>query len=490
MEIVRRNYIALLAVAIPTLIRILPEILAGSLPLGFDTVWTYAPFLKSVQSNGFDFSVASVESYHSAPLMYMLLGIVAFSNIEPILITKAVAPLLYGLLGFSLYYFARHGLAWNDRKCLSVAALSSLYFVPLRFSWDLYKNTLGYSFLILALSYLRPNPTPKEKWFFLLLAGLSILASEFTAALLGVICLLIFSWSFVGERRFEPLTVVVASASFLATFFYLGFLFPFNPPLSPLGSQEPLRISLYNYVGASQDVYVYPALKDVYSTVSILTAMVLVPILPLAFLGFYRERRLVVWTFALGIGAFSLTIIPFAAVPMWYRWLLMLTFPMLIFGAAGLARLANRFAVPVLGVMMILSLGFMVLPPENALPYFTNSHTLPYVPSSMLQNTVPLPDSFDIVKALRWLDGTRPKDSVLLASYAFVGWARLYSNVREIYEYGSADQVNNSNLSYYKHVYIIYWAMGSGWFEQSLLPTGTVEVHRSGQIALYELFGP
>jgi hypothetical protein len=490
MEIVRRNHVALIAVAIPTIVRIIPEILAGSLPLGFDSVWTYAPFLKSVQSNGFDFSVARVESYHSAPLMYLLLGIVAFSNMEPILITKAVAPLLYGLLGFSLYYFGRHGLKWDDRKCLSVVALSSLYFVPLRFSWDLYKNTLGYSFLILALSYLRPNPTPKEKRFFLLLAGLSILTSEFTAVLLGVICLLVFVWNLVGERNLDPLLVVVASEGFLATLFYLGFLFPFNPPLSPLGSQEPLRISLYNYVGASQDVYVYPALKDVYSTVSILAAMVLVPLLPLAFLGFYREKRLVVWTFALGIGAFSLAVTPFAAIPMWYRWLLMLTFPVLIFGAAGLARLANRFAVPILGVMMILSLGFMVLPPENALPYFTDSHTLPYVPSSMLQNTVPLPDSLYIVQALRWLDGTRSEDSVLLASYAFVGWARLYSNVREIYEYGSAVQVNNSNLSSYKHVYVIYWAVGNGWFQQSLLPTGSVEIYRSGQIALYELFRP
>jgi hypothetical protein len=490
MEIVRRNRLALLAVAIPTLLRIIPEGLAGPLPLGFDSVWTYAPFVKSVQSNGFGFSMANVESYNSAPLMYLLLGMIAFSRLEPILITKTVAPLLYGFLGFSMYYFVRHGLSWDDRKCLSAVVLSSLYFVPLRFSWDLYKNTLGYSFLILALSYLRPNPTPKEKRFFLLLAGLSILASEFTAVLLGVIGLLVLLWSFVRERNLDPLLVMVAGGSFLAMFFYLGLLFPFNPLISPLGSQGPWRISLYNYVGASQDVYVYPTLSDVYSTVSILAAMVIVPILPLAILGFYREKRLVVWTLALGIGAFSLAVTPFAAIPMWYRWLLMLTFPLLIFGAAGLARLANRFAVPILGVVMVLSLGFMVLPPESALPYFTNSHTLPYVPSSMLQNTVPLPDSIDIVKALRWFDGTRSEDSILLASYAFVGWARLYSSDPKIYEYGSAVQVNNSNLSSYKHLYVIYWAVGHGWFEQSLLPTGTVEIYRSGQISVYQLFRP
>src|SRR5216684_4485607 len=44
----------------PFAVRTVPEILAGPWPLGFDTVWVYAPFVKEVEMQGAGRAVAGV----------------------------------------------------------------------------------------------------------------------------------------------------------------------------------------------------------------------------------------------------------------------------------------------------------------------------------------------------------------------------------------------------------------------------------------------
>src|SRR6266851_6305548 len=92
---IRTRWLGIAAVSIPILVRSVPEILSGPYPLGFDTVWFYAPFVKSVEAQGFGVALLSLISTHSAPLMFVLLGIVAsLSKADPLLITKAFGPFL------------------------------------------------------------------------------------------------------------------------------------------------------------------------------------------------------------------------------------------------------------------------------------------------------------------------------------------------------------------------------------------------------------
>src|SRR5713226_2121753 len=51
----------------PFAIRTIPEILAGPWPLGFDTVWTYAPFVKQVETQGAGSAMDGVLGQHTAP---------------------------------------------------------------------------------------------------------------------------------------------------------------------------------------------------------------------------------------------------------------------------------------------------------------------------------------------------------------------------------------------------------------------------------------
>lgn len=56
----------------------------------------------------------------------------------------------------------------------------------------------------------------------------------------------------------------------------------------------------------------------------------------------------------------------------------------------------------------------------------------------------------------------------------------------EAHGFSHPDEVNHGNFSAYKHVFLVYWAIGQGWFRSSLLPFGMVEIRVSGRIAVYE----
>lgn len=142
LEATKSRRFLLLSILFPFFLRVIPEILAGPWPLGFDTVLSYAPFVKDVETQGLGSAFASFFTFnHPAPLVYVLLGFGAVATgAPPFAITKAAAPLLYGFLGLSLYYFGRRGLQWDQGKSLFLVLVTTLYFVPLRFSWDMHKN--------------------------------------------------------------------------------------------------------------------------------------------------------------------------------------------------------------------------------------------------------------------------------------------------------------------------------------------------------------
>lgn len=477
-----------MSIVFPLGLRTIPELLAGPWPLGFDTVWVYAPFVKDVETEGLGSAFASFFSVnHPAPLVYVLLGLGAVATgAPPFAITKAAAPLLYGFLGLSLYYFGRRGLQWDQRKSLLLVLVTTLYFVPLRFSWDMYKNLLGYAFFLMALAHLRRSREPREKVLLFAFAGLSILSSELTAVLIGSVASVIFLFEFAKEKRWNVHAVVVLVAAGFATLFYLSVLLPAPVVSSPLAPMPSRSLFPYDYVGATEDIYVYPTLGDVYVTVLLLSGLVLGPLLPFAAIGFFRQKQMIAWTLTLTVGAFSILVWPLAAIPAWHRWLFMLALPALVFAAHGLLKVDRRIRIGFLAVVVVLAVAFITLAPQRAFPYYTNPRTVVYVQTSMLQNTVPLSDSPDVVGAIEWLNGMRINDSVIVAPLSFVGWVRLYVEGTPVYGFSDPSVVNRGNFSGFAHVFLVYWAWGEGWFNSALLPRDTSEIHRNGRIAVYE----
>ncbi len=479
------NRFVLLSLAIPVAIRTLPEVIAGQWPLGFDTVTWYAPFVKEVETKGFGPSFLGIASSQAAPLVYSFLGLAAvLTNAAPFAITKAAAPMLYGSLGLSLYYFARRRLRWTQRKSLMLVLVSTLYFVSLRFSWDMYKNLLGTTFLFLSLSHFRESSESDGRLFFVTFSSLGILASEAIAVLLGATVGLLFLWELIKRKQWNLAALGIVAISTIAILFYSHMLIPLPVASSPLMPPPPVHFFPFSYVGSAEGAY--PSVVDLYASVLLLSGMILAPILPLGLYGFFGEKRLTAMIAVLSVGSFSVLILPFGAIPVWHRWLFMLTFPLFFMVSNGLSKLDGKKALAFLLVLVSLGLGYSTLPPDLALPYYTARETVGYVPSSLLQNTVPLQDSPDIVNALGWLSEMRPYQSVLVAHLTFEGWALLYTNGMEVYRFVNAAQVDYGNFSGYRHVFLLYWAPQQGWYNSGLMPDDMLVVHSTGRIAIYE----
>jgi len=481
------NDLLLFAVLFPIAVRTIPEILAGPWPLGTDTVWIYAPFLNGVSKQGLWPPLEGILSIRSAPLFFVLVGTVeALVGADPFLLIKAAAPLLHGFLVFSMFYFAKKGLGWDRSRCILVVVLASLYFIPLRFSWDMYKNGFGLGLLILAFTHFKPDRTWKDRVAFLSFAVSSLLTSELTAFLIGGAAGILFLLDRLRGKRWSWEIAAAAAIALFAVLVYAGALFPAAPAETPLAALARGPLFPYDYVGARDGIYGYTSILDVYASVCVVSAIVLAPLIPFAWLGVHYERRLWALSGILGVCSFSVLVVPFAAIPIWHRWLFMLVFPLIFFNAHGLTRCRRSIAVLFLVGIVVLGTSFIVLPPGNPLPYFTNPETLPHLPSSMMQSTVPLENCQQIVDALRWLNGIPFNQSVLVAPTPFVGWAQLYSTIPRIYGYVIPAQVDGGNFSGYQHVFLLYWAPQQGWYASQAMPTGMVPIHLSGQIAIYQ----
>jgi hypothetical protein len=235
------------------------------------------------------------------------------------------------------------------------------------------------------------------------------------------------------------------------------------------------------------DVYAYPTLTDVYVSVLTLTGFLFAPILPLTVHGVLKDRRIVMTSGVLAIGAFSLLVSPYAALPAWHRWLYMLAFPALILATNGVLRLGRKGRIGVLVILIFLAASYIGPPSGASLPYYSTAYTLRYVPPSLMRNTVGLEDCSDVVRVVSWLNDQRVQDSLLVANIWFVGWAKLYANSMDVYGFVDPSQVTKGNSTSYQHVYVLDWAFGQGGFQARLLPVGAFEVYVSGRIAVYEI---
>src|SRR5947209_9025326 len=185
---------ALAAFLIPVFIRSIPEILVGPYPIGWDTIAFYVP-------NTLDWAAGKagfVQILGTAPLMYMIsVPVYWVTRVNPVWIFKIMGPILYGTMIWSLFRFLRIGLKWPDKQALGGALLTSLYFVTLRISWDLYRNMLGLTFILLSLPLIEDWKTPRKQALLSILTVLAVASDQLT----GVIALVL-----IGSRTLMALT--------------------------------------------------------------------------------------------------------------------------------------------------------------------------------------------------------------------------------------------------------------------------------------------
>ncbi|MFQ6061234.1 MAG: hypothetical protein ACE5KV_08105 [Thermoplasmata archaeon] len=467
-------------------IRLIPEILSWPDPLGFDTVTWLAPFMQICQEDGLGEGISLIATRQGAPFAFLLFGFVAsLTGAHPLLLTKITAPFLFGFLVWSFFYFSKKLLGWSEKKVLLASVVLSLYFIPLRLSWDLYRNLLGLAFLLIALSHSSSLDLKRDRAIFAVFSLLAIFTHELVAVLVLLLYCYLFFLRYWKHRKPSPMLLVCALVATLFVLFYAHWLFP--PTGATILSSRPIEPIEFpvDYLSA-RGPYSYANLGEIYGDVLALALLSFLPLFPLCVKGFFRNKLLDGWCVILSVGSFSVLSYPTMAIPLWNRWMFMLIFPVVIYGTNSLFHLDKKKIALYLSALIVLSSAFIALPSERAFPYFSMSHTVRYVPSSMLQNTVPLSDSDDVRSVLRWLDQNAEENSTLLAHYAFVGWAELYTRKVEIVSYFTIDEVEQTDLESSSTVYTIWWERGTGWYQEQTPSLEFSEVHKSGRIAIYE----
>ena len=202
------------AFLIPFLIRSIPEILSWPYPLGLDTLYV----IPKIQQN-FVFSIGIIGFLQNTNLFYLLssLPYELFHNV--FIVIKIFGPLLLAALSFTMYLYARRGLCWSNRKSLLVALLVATYFVSLRDSWDLYRQTLGLVFLMATLISLKTFKSSRKYYVASFFMVLTVFSHELVSVIMFFVIVLEASRFLVKGWRRD--SVYLLSSVVLPAFFFL-----------------------------------------------------------------------------------------------------------------------------------------------------------------------------------------------------------------------------------------------------------------------------
>jgi hypothetical protein len=482
---VRSYRFALAAFLIPLGIRAIPEILVGPYPIGWDTIAFYVP-------NTIDWATGKTgftEILGTAPLMYMIsVPVYWISRVDPVWIFKIMGPILYGSMIWALFRFLKIGLKWPDKQALGGALLTSLYFVTLRISWDLYRNMLGLTFILLSLPLLGNLETRKKQALLSVLVLLAVASDQLT----GVLALVLVSVRALTEMahgmRARFARIALAGLPGLGLFFsilYSNFLVSGQIPIQ----QQPNT----------------PGLDTLALSIGFL-GYAFVIILPLAVIGFRRTWNAELrgwWMFCL---AASLTaLLPFfGLIVASYRWTLLMDIPLCVYATAGITHL-TRAASPIIKfpklplskitpiftmILVTLSILYITLPAQEAMVYYSVFPSL--LPTSMVQNSVSMSDMPSVRAMLDWVAVNSGPNTVLITHQAIYGWARAYlPTTTHIVNYAYStplDGVMVARSAGYTSILMIWWVNGSGWHGQPNVPGGFVPLIKNGSMALYAYY--
>ena len=472
------------AFLIPLAIRAIPEILVGPYPVGWDTIAFYVP-------NTLDWAAGKAgfaEILGTAPLMYMISVPVYFlSRVNPVWIFKIMGPVLYGSMILALFRFLRIGLKWPDKQALGAALLTSLYFVTLRISWDMYRNMLGLTFIIFSLPWIGGDlKGPGKQALLSALVVLAVAADQLTGVialvLLGTKALISLTKQQRGEFTEMVRVALPGTALFLATV-YTGLIMT---GVGLVSEQTP--VPTLSSVGLNLGFLVYAYLA----------------LIPLILIGLRRvpNVELRIWSIFC-IGIVLTTLLPlFGPVVQSYRWALLLDIPLCIFAAAGLYMIGEsihlrigwstnlyRLILSTFSAALIVSaLLYIALPAQQAAVFYTAYPE--QLPTSMVQDTIPMSDLGNLRTLLDSAALRIGPTTVLITHQAIYGWARAYLpslNDRIInYQYNSPlTGVEMARSNGYSSILMIWWTNGNGWHNQPYVPNGFQTLQANGDLALY-----
>ena len=494
------------------IVRLIPELLAFPHPIGFDTIH-YAAVMKSgvIWSHWSTFFTSTWLIYAVTVPLYSVL------NVDPFLLLKILAPILYGLNVAGVYWFARKMLGWDVRMSLLAGGFFVVQLASLRISWDLLRNTLGLGVLLFALPFIKRVDSKRGFACFVLLSLLTVFAHEYAAVTLVAVVLGSVFWRLVKRRiSVENKRLVLGFSPALGVFLIGVYLrvFPirYTVETNIIGAGDVVRgnvgrlFFLVNYLGVKTSVDFYGSYFDLVLSVLVLFGLLYLPYLFLVLKGFFRHSVLSVWTGLLLVGSFGCLVFPFCALEYWHRWMFMLVFPFTFYAVNGLSELLRKcncgnfklsmsfsdrkvkgmflltvmmgsvyLATPVL--MSTVNVGvFSVFP---VCRYFSFSPTVPYE------------DVDGVVEAMEWLNENVGGDCCVVLQHAFLSWGKLYLDKAHVIVHFENDVDSAVNTAFergFSRVFFVWWNQPIGWYGITV-PDYFVRMRDFCRVSVYECVG-
>lgn len=364
-------------------------------------------------------------------------------------------------------------------------------------SWDLYRNLLAVSLLLLTLTILG---LPRSRTNGVLVTSLLILIALTHQLVVAVFLLIILAIS-VWELMHRELTLAKDTLLLLMPLLLLTFLsvLVFYPT------------TMHEISG---NMWLFKSNTTILVPLGLFLAALYLPTAFPTIIGLRRNRFLAGWVSVILVILLLIVVgVPLGA-SLYDRWTLMLFVPVGVFGALGLLSI-GRFILDTLqmrvgfaqdhcklirGIILLtlllpygtLAWAFMTTPISRPYWYFDNPklwNAGSGLPSTMQQNTIAFSDEQYVVSAFRWLNVTMKDGDVLLTHSAFYGWALLYLRKdRPLIDYGANLTLGmmQAESSGFCHEYVVWLVPNYGWHEPDPTFTGWKLVFEDGPIVIYD----
>lgn len=500
----------ILAFILGFVVRLIPELISFPYPIGWDTIY-YASRINS----GVVFTVGS-DLVNSWLVYGILVSLGNLTRLEPFMILKIFAPILYGGSCAGMFFVAYKKLDWSVTKSLLVSAFFGIQLAALAISWQFYRNVFGIMVFLFALPLIRTDIRWKGTIALAVLSLLTVWGHELAMVSLFFV---VIGMMGVSAFRKEKIPYRLFVAILPAVLIFLGNLFWISPFAMPINSNlvwvddsvwaHPGGLFfLTDYLSVSTPIESYTSFFELLFDVSSLFVLLYGLTLPLVGVGYFKDRVLGLWALLLLIGGLGCLIVPFAALFLWGRWMLLLVYPFSFFAVNGLWRLTkslNGFSVSrffdwfkitkkvgygLVIVMVIVGFLFMAFPLiDGRYGVIGWGGTFKYVPSTMQSSSVPIRDTQGVIEAYTWLNANMDSNSSLLVHDVFDFWTMLYlgnNNRGFLFDSDLGVATSLAVAEGYESVYFVWWNEDIGWYNLRLSDEW-VSVFDSGRISVFQI---
>ena len=414
-------------------IRIIPDLIAYPYPIGYDIINYYIPLADKLNTT---FQNDSFQFYP-----YLLYTFKSFLPLNPQGLMLSLSSITYGLFSLSIYLLLK-GL--NLKPALFMTVFILFQISALRTTWDLQKDILALSFTFLIIYLILED---RKAYFFniriihfgiiISLVILTFLTDNMIAFLL-IISLLIYFAIKKDIKYIISLTIIIISI--------ISFL---------VGVDNTKNDSLINSINHILTGNIKANENYTPLNLGILFIMMNILSLPLFIYGLKYLHELLLYiplSMAL-LGSFTWIVLPYSAILLPDRWIIISGIFMSIFSSYGLIRLFSNYKdkpnykilLPIMSFYIIIGLFYMILPYEYAFPIYGifTEYTHFFVPSTMQFNSIDIVDNRDLSIAIDWLNNhTNPKSIIYGDSY-LSGWMKMLLKDKRIFQYNYTKSTGN-----------------------------------------------